>query len=914
MLVGRREELRRIGGLLASAKRGRSCVLVLVGEPGIGKSALLEETVRRARGMRVVRASGVESEGELPYAGLLTLTRPVAGLVPSLPEPQAQALTAALALGSAPPADPLAVCAATLSLLAAAAEDEPVLAVVDDAQWLDAESAQAIGFAARRLGDERVAILLALREGEDTAFSPAGLDQLVVRGLALDEASELLGGRIATTAARQLAELTIGNPLALLELAEDLSDAQSAGLDPIAEPLPVGEALESAFGRRLNQLSEFARAAVVVAAAAGSRDDIATLERAWSHLGAHSEELADAERLRIISLEAGRLRFQHPLVRAVAYGAASAPDRRAAHAALASVLDGDALADERGWHVALAAAGPDEEAAATIETVGRRAQGRSRRAALRALTSAAALTPEGERRAQRELAAARAATEAGAWDEAAALLDSSKASGLAGESATEHLYLYAVVASKRDGDPAAAELLERSAAEVAPDDPERAALAEVQAAEVWMNWGEFERALAAAERAAALPFERGGKTEVAVLLLLGDTAGWVGPFEEAVTYWRRAAEVVDADDPDQLRIAGEALFSAGDGDGALRVLRRAESLARESAALGTLTIVLELLALSQTRAGDLQAAHAAATEGVELMRAIGQRSEQASALGILAWIEAMLGRERECRAHVNEAHAALRDLGHDEPPGGLGIGLLELSLGRAEAAVEALSASMRSRRERLSTDAEVIAARPILPSLIEALARAGRTEEAEALLSDRVTAARRTGRPHAIATFLRCAGVLHADEASFREALEWHDRWPNRWERARTELCYGELLRRLKRRADARGSLRAALEGFEAIGSGLWADRARAELRATGERARRRDPSTLDDLTPQELQVARLVATGLTNRDVAARLFLSPKTIETHLSHVFRKTGVRTRAELAHRFRDSPDSIAAPPS
>ena len=407
MLVGRREELRQIGGLLAAVKRGRSCALVLVGEPGIGKSALLEETVRRARGVRVVHASGVESESELPYAGLLTLTRPVAGLVPSLPEPQAQALTAALALGSAPPADPLAVCAATLGLLAAAAEDEPVLAVVDDAQWLDAESAQAIGFAARRLGDERVAILLALREGEDSAFSPAGLDQLVVRGLALDEASELLGGRIATSTARQLAELTIGNPLALLELAEDLSDAQSAGLDPIAEPLPVGEALESAFGRRLNQLSESARAAVVVAAAAGSRDDIATLERAWSRLGAHSEELADAERLRIISLEAGRLRFRHPLVRAVAYGAASAPDRRAAHAALASALDGDALADERAWHVALAAAGPDEEAAATIEAVGRRAQGRSRRAALRALARAAALTPEGERRAQRELAAAR---------------------------------------------------------------------------------------------------------------------------------------------------------------------------------------------------------------------------------------------------------------------------------------------------------------------------------------------------------------------------------------------------------------------------------------------------------------------------------------------------------------------------
>ena len=273
---------------------------------------------------------------------------------------------------------------------------------------------------------------------------------------------------------------------------------------------------------------------MVVAAAAGSRDDVATLERAWSRLGARPDDLADGERSRIVSIEAGRVRFRHPLVRAVAYGGASPPVHRAAHAALATALEGDALADERAWHVALAAAGPEEEAAATIEAVGRRAQGRSRRAALRALVRAAALTPDGERRTQRHLAAARAATEAGAWDEAAALLDSSEASAPAGKSATEHLYLRAVVASKRDGDPAAAELLERAAAELARDDPDRAALAEVQAAEVWMEWADYERALAAAERASALPFERGGTTELAVLLFAGRYRRWIGRFEEAV--------------------------------------------------------------------------------------------------------------------------------------------------------------------------------------------------------------------------------------------------------------------------------------------------------------------------------------------------------------------------------------------
>jgi DNA-binding CsgD family transcriptional regulator len=294
------------------------------------------------------------------------------------------------------------------------------------------------------------------------------------------------------------------------------------------------------------------------------------------------------------------------------------------------------------------------------------------------------------------------------------------------------------------------------------------------------------------------------------------------------------------------------------------------------------------------------------------MRAVGQRAEQAEALGLLSWLEAMLGRERECRAHVEEAHALLRKLGRDEVFGRSGVGLLELSLGRPAEAVAALEPTIAPRLARL--DSEVIAPRSILPTLVEALARAGREDDAAALLDGRVEAARRTRRPHAIAEFLRAHAVVHADEAAFLEALEWHERWSNGCERARTELCYGEFLRRLKRRAEARALLRAALERFDSAGATLWAERARAELRATGERARRRDPSTAGDLTPQELQVARLVSTGLTNRDVAARLFLSPKTIETHLAHVFRKTGVRTRAELAHRFRDSPDSIAPAPA
>jgi DNA-binding CsgD family transcriptional regulator len=910
VLVGRQVERARIDELLERVRRGRSGTLVVRGEPGIGKTALLEDAERSARGMRILRTRGIESEGELAYAGLITLARPLFDLVPELPQPQAEALAGALALGPAPTAQPLAVCAATLGVLTAATEETAVLVLVDDAHWLDPETAQTLGFAARRLANERIAMLFALRDGEQSTFATDGLDELVVTGLPVEDARELLGGRVVDSVATRLADVTTGNPLALLELVDTLSKGQRAGVEPVSEPVPVGEALEQAFGRRLAELPDAARTALVVAAAAGERDDVAFLARAWSRLEIAARDTAVAERARLVSREDGRLRFRHPLVRAAAYAGAAGPDRRAAHASLAAVLEVDADADERAWHVALAAEGPEEEAAATIEAAGRRAYPRSRHAALRALERAAALTPYGEARTRRYLAAADAAIEAGAWQEAAALLVHEDAAAAAGELASERLYLRGIVASRHEATSRpAAELLERAAAQLAGSNPEHAALAEVRASQAWLAVMEHEQALSAARRAAALPFEPGGKTELAVLLALGDTAAWAGQLDQAVAFWRRVAPLADIDDPEQLQMAGEALFSAGDDEEALSVIERAESVARERAALGTLTTALLDRALCQTRIGDLQAARADAGECVSLMRAIGQPAEQAEALGLLSWIEAMLGREEECRRHVEEAHTLLRSLGFHHTLGRSPIGLLELSLGRPEEAADALGETMRLRADR--GDAEVIAPRLILPSYIEALARAGKTEEATAQLAGRLGAARRTGRPHAIAQFLRCRGVVDGDEGSFREALEWHERWSNRWERARTELCYGELLRRLKRRGEARLVLRAALDGFEKSGAVLWAERARTELRATGERARRRDPSTADELTPQELQVARLVATGLTNRDVAARLFLSPKTIETHLGNVFRKTGVRTRAELAHRFRDSPDSIAA---
>jgi AAA ATPase domain len=691
VLVGRREERARIARVLAAARKGRSGALVVRGEPGIGKTALLEDAERSARGMRVLHTRGIESEGELAYAGLITLARPLLDLVPALPQPQAEALAGALALGPAPTAEPLAVCAATLGVLTAAADETAVLVLVDDAHWLDLETAQALGFAARRLANERIAMVFALRDGEQSTFATDGLDELVVAGLPVEDARELLGSRVVDSVASRLADVTTGNPLALLELVDTLSKGQRAGVEPVSEPVPVGEALEHAFGRRLAELPDTARTALVVAAAAGERDDVAFLARAWSRLDITAEETAVAERARLVSLEDGRLRFRHPLVRAAAYAGAAGPDRRAAHASLAAVLEVDLDADERAWHVALAAEGPNEEAAATIEAAGRRAYPRSRHAALRALERAAALTPSGETRTRRYLAAADAAIEAGAWQEAAALLDHEDAAAAAGELAAERLYLRGIVASRHEASSRpAAELLEQAAALLAARNPERAALAEVRASQAWLSVMEHERALAAAQRASALPFERGGKTELAVLLALGDTAGWVGRLDEAVVFWRRAAPFAEADDPEQLQMAGEALFSAGDDEPALVVLERAELAARERAALSTLTTALLVRALCEMRVGHLQAALAGAGECVSLMRAIGQPAEQAEALGLLSWIEAMLGHEEECRTHIDEAHALLRGLGFGNSMGRSSIGLLELSLGHPEEAAEAL--------------------------------------------------------------------------------------------------------------------------------------------------------------------------------------------------------------------------------
>lgn len=914
MLVGRHEERHRIERLLTATRGRASTVLVLRGEAGIGKTALLEHAASSADGMRVLRTRGIQSESELAFSGLLELLRPLVDHLDRIPARQAAALKGALALEAAHEDDSFAVYAGTLSLLVTAAEDEPLLVLIDDAHWLDRGSAAALAFASRRLGSEGIAVLWAVREGEPAGVSTEGLDEVVLHGLESDAALELVetaGEKVSPDAARALVTITNGNPLALLELPRMMTPGQREGREPLEQPLPASPALQEAFGRRLERLPEEARKMLLVAAASDAAD-IGTILRAWQLIGLAPSRLQPAERAGVVTIGQGRLEFRHPLIRAAVYASADDVERRKAHGLLAEALYDPRAQGRRAWHRGLAAVEPDEAVAAELEALAMRSAGRSWHAAARAYEQAARLTPEDEPRARRLLAAAREWQGAGRGDTARKLLEEAESltedPGVLADS--EHLLGHVLTLQGEARQ--AAELLEHAAARISDTDPVRAALILADAAEPWLSADCIDRAEESARRAWELGCGRGGDAELWAALRYADVLGWRGAVERATELWLHAADIPVGDNVRNRCAAGEALFSAGEDERARAALEEAIELARATNSLGVLPWALQLLAMVETRRGRLRAAIAAATEARELAIALDQRAEALMALGILSWAEALLGREGACRAHLRDSSEFGEHFGLKTHGAKKAVGMLALSQGHFDEAIGHFEVHVAEIGPRVEADA--IAPRPFVPSLIEAYVRAGKADEARAGLEAYHALATRSGRPSALAPALRCRALLDGTERDFDAALAEHERWESPFERARTQLLYGEFLRREKRRAEARVQLRAALSTFEEAGAAVWAERARTELRATGERARRREPSTVDELTPQELNVARLVCEGLTNREVAARLFLSPKTIETHLVHVFRKLDVRTRTELAHRFRDPSDSIAAPAS
>jgi DNA-binding CsgD family transcriptional regulator len=915
-MVGRTEEQARLDALVDAAREGRSGALLLHGPPGIGKTELLRHAIARAEGFLVLRARGMESESGIPFAGLAELVAPLLVHVDELPAVQAAALRSALALGPATESDRFTVPAALLSLLARAADDQPVLAIVDDVQWLDEPSLEAFLFAGRRLAAEGVAMLGALRDGARRAEVP-WLERLPVAPLADADARALLDAAIAPGVADRLVATAAGNPLALLEIPALLSSAQRAGREPLADPLPPGTGVERAFAVALEALPEATRAALLVAAAASTRRVTPALDVA---------ALEAAEAARIVVLSGGELEFRHPLMRSAVYHGASPGERRAAHAGLAAAAEGA----ERAWHLAACAVAPDEEVAAALEAAALEARDRGAHAtAARDLQRAAQLTPEPAMRARRLLAAAGDAVRSGEPEQASALLD--EVSSLAEDPllVADVERLRGHVELRRGSLVEANERLVAEADRVRGRDPRRAAAMFLEASVAHLMTGDPTALLAAAERARALSAGTEPAVELLATAVIGQAQIALGEIEQGTAELRACEPYLMEADPlamvEIVGMAGHAWTWVEDWERATKILTRVVQAARSASAVSALIHPLAAQAHLDLRRGRWASSLAGASEAVELAEDAGQLALLPHALAAIALVEAGLGHEADCRAHV------ARGLQRSEDPYlHAALGQLELALGRIPEAIDALETGERQLRRRGLSSSVV----QLRPDLIEAYVRAGRREEAEAQLAlleadtaegraaRRAAAAEAAGNVRALradslsalpvvgvgprwvrAAAERCRGLLAPDgefRAVFEGALARHDELPMPFENARTQLALGERLRRAKQRAEAREPLTAALDEFERLGAKPWAERARTELRATGGAAGgRRAPAAADQLTPHELQIAVLVSQGMTNREAAAALFLSPKTIEYHLGQIYRKLDVRGRAQLA---------------
>jgi DNA-binding CsgD family transcriptional regulator len=902
MLLGRKDERLALDRLFAEARDGRSGVLALVGEPGIGKTALLEHAAVSADGMRVLRARGIESEAEIPFAGLAELLRPTLGTIDRIPAPQATALSGALALGPAHPQDRFAIGAATLSLLSASAEEAPLALLVDDAHSLDRSSAEALLFAARRLLADPIALVLTVREGQPSLLDGADLRVLTLAGLDRSDAAELLSGAdVPSDAVERLYRATAGNPLALLELAPE---AARLGMLPSAGPVPISTRIATAFLRRFGRLPEPTRR-VLVLVAASDAGELAVLARAASSIGLDIAELGAAEEAGLITLDHSEVEFMHPLARAAMYADASAQERREAHAALAATLP-DRDVDRRAWHLAAASVGPDDQASGALEQAGARARDRSAyAAAAAAFERGAGLASTGDVRARMLFEAAEAAWLAGDARRTLALLDDP---GLrdAGPGPSPRIdHLRGQVAMRlgpvMDGYP----LIVGAAAQIADDDPELAVVMLAQAVHGAFYAGDTPAMISAAGRALELAGRHGSRRArffakmAQGMALVADGRG-----EAGATAAREAVEILEQSD--ELRDDPRLLVWAAIGPMWLReakagrgLVDRAFEEARAGAAVGVMPLLLHHLARDQATTDQWAAAEASYDEAIRLGRETGQRVELAASLAGLAWLEARQGREALCREHAGEAAQLCQELGVRLYGvwATQALGDLELGLGRPAAAIEHHEAQAQALRRRGIADVDLSPA----PELVDAYLRLGRDDDAAAIAADFVRQAEAKGQPWARARAARCRGLLAAPdelESCFQEAIQLHERTPDGFETARTRLAYGARLRRTRRRVRARDQLRAALEIFERLGAQPWADQAAAELAATGETARRRDASTLDELTPQEAQIARLLADGKTTREAAAAVFVSPKTVEYHLRHIYSKLGIHSRDEL----------------
>ncbi len=909
---GREAEVAAIGGLLSRASGGESGALALIGSAGTGKTTLLREAEALAAGsearVRVLRVQGIESEAELAFGGLLELVRPVTDLIPSLPGPQARALEGALALAPAAGVDRFSVSAATLGILSLAAADAPLLVAVDDLHWLDPPSAQALLFAARRLWREGIAMLLCARPEDLPPDALEGIDRLEVTPLGRRESAHLarrVAGRgLNDEDVEALFIGTGGNPLAIIEATRSLGGPGDA-LAGVILPLPVADRIRVGVERRLAGLSQTEQAATLTAAAAGTEAPSAIVGAALATAGLTLETLDAAEAAGILRLRSETVAFEHPLTRSAVYASASRADQRHAHRALAEVSPAGSA--ERAWHLAAAAVGADANAADALEAWGEDALVRGApSSALRAFDRAASLSDRADDAARRLLRGAGAARLAGMTDRAR------EAIAQARERTSDPLVRVDALTLLFQIDAwsapvATAQSISEEAERTAVLDPARAARMLAEAATALMRSSSMSQGVDMAERALAQARASGQRDDaVEVAVLFARVADARAP--EAIDGLREVGERLLRVDPPAAQtaallqqVAWLHIWTERYGH-ASRLLEHAATHGR-SQAPGTLPMTLAMRAELGYRRSRWSVALADAVEAASLAAAFQQPHARGLALACQARIEACLGREADCRATAEEAAGIGRRLGGEDSPisawGSPALGLLELGRGMPDAAISHFAVVATTFARGGIRDPSVVLTGG---DLVECLMRAGRRDAAEVALVGFEDLARRAERTGALAIAARCRGLL-ADDAAFAEpfdeALRLHGDVDAPFERARTLLCLGARLRRARRRADARVHLRAALDAFEALGAVDWAAAARGELGVTGETAAPRSGPRSDALTPQELQVALMVASGVTNREAGSRLFLSAKTIEAHLGRIYRKVGVRSRTELA---------------
>ena len=915
-LVGRHPELARIETVLASARRGESAVLVVRGEPGVGKSSLLEAAAGSARGLRVLRTSGEDaSVADTPFRGLAELLRPLADAFDGLPTPRADAVAAILGHAAKPLGqDRFALYAGALDLLVTSAARSPLLLLVDDLHLLDEESVEALSFVARHLGTDGVALLVATESDADMPGAEVGVyagawwsvrahEELRLAGLAVHDAHALLRGSagddLAPSVADRIVDLSEGNPLALLELPVDLTPEQRAGAAQIDPSL--GTTAEWAYLRRVATLSAPVRQALLVMALAGA-GNMQVVAAAVEALGLEPHTVAAAQAGGLLVSDNGRQVFRHPLARvSVAYSALRA-DRLAAHAALAEVLEGDPST----WHKARAARRPDESVAAAVEVLAVKARDHGAfAAAARSFERASRLTPGRERRAARLLEAGRAAHAAGhvtaALDHVDAALRTTRSDPVRRDS--EHLR--GRIVARSGAAEVARDQLVAGAARCERDAPDAAAEMLADAVLPALRAGGPAEAVRIARRASRLVQDRGGRANLSVETALGIALTFAGEYEEGVACIKSAAESVGAADPQQRAYLGLGLLLAGRQHAARDVLARLVDQARAAGAVSTLPYALVRLADAQLDTGEWTAAAAALQEARRLARETGQVADYGLALGTLGWLDAACGREEDCRAHVDEALALAERLGSGSRFGraATALAMLELGSGRLEQAIDHLEGICRQHDEQGWSDAAVTP--HCRAELIEAYVLAGRERDARVALDRFERDAVRTQRPTALAAVARCRALLAEEgdlEDRFAEALS-RAACAGPFEEARTGLLYGNRLLGIGRVDEASSVYAHALATFERLGAEPWAAHARAGIVAAGETPEPARPRVIDRLSDRELEVALACAEGGSSRDIAERLFLGLRTVELQLASATIKLGLKSTADLGEVLR-----------